>query len=105
MPERQDEHTVLGFVEIVEGDVARAAARNDQLAQTFFARTADEWMALQHCERIEDDVDRFACRKRVFGSEKLEQSIKICACALGEDYPRHRFARSLRPRPLLVRAA
>ena len=105
MPQGQDERGVFGFVEIVQRDVSRPASGNHQFAQTILARSADERMARQHLDRIENDVERLARGARVLRSEEHEKPVEICARTLRECYRRHRFARSLRPRPPVARAA
>lgn len=96
MAQGENEDRVDILVVVVERDVSRFAARDHQVAQPLFRRPADQGMASQNVQRIEDGLDRHARRARVFGGEKFEETIQIGPCPLGENYLRHFFARSLR---------
>ena len=96
MAHGENEDRVDVIVVVVKRDVPRFAARNHQVAQPFFRRPADQGMAPQNVQRVEDHLDRIARRARVLGGEKIEQTIQIGPRPLRQDYLRHFFARRLR---------
>jgi len=96
MAHGKDQGRVDVLVVVVKRDVSRFAARDHQVAQPLFGRPADQGMAPQHVQRIENDLDRVDRRIRVLGGEEFEQTIQVGSRPLRQDYPRHFFARSLR---------
>jgi hypothetical protein len=104
MAHGENEDRVDVLVIVVERDVPRFAARDHQVAQPLFRRAADQRVAPQNVQCIEDDLDRTARRARVFSGEKFEQTIQIGPRPLRQNYLRHFFARSLGAGPPAARA-
>jgi hypothetical protein len=57
--------------------VTRSAARNQQLAQSFFCGSTDERMALEHCKRISNQSNGLGGVCRILCREKIRESLEI----------------------------
>ena len=77
MANRKNEDGVVPFIEAVQRQVARLAARNHQFAQPMFGGTANKWVAPQQFDGLVDQVNCFRCCRGIDVDQEIGQPRQI----------------------------
>ena len=89
MAEGENPDLVSEFVEVVESDVARAAIRDDELAEATVDWAASERMAFEECSRFQDSLGGLDDGLGTVHEEKVEHAIEVVEGPLGPPGYRH----------------
>ena len=74
----EDEHGILGRAKIIERDIARFAARDDQLAQAALDGSADQRVTREHLDRVHDRFESGRDGVGALRREEVRNSIEAC---------------------------
>ena len=77
MAKRQNQDCILDAVIGVQGDIARPATRNDQLAETLLCGPPNLRVSLQHRDRFDDRGHNDLRQRRVIARKKIEESLEV----------------------------
>ena len=77
MADGQDDHEIVLDVELVERNVARIAARDDQFPVAAFYSSAYQRMLLKHPKTADHQRRGFACRAGIGFEQEIRESVDV----------------------------
>lgn len=77
MTDRQDQNSVVIFIEAIESHVTGMSARDEQLTQTIFDGATDQRMTVQQIDRLLYQLNRLGCERRVDFDQEVSQPFQI----------------------------
>lgn len=77
MPDRKNQDGILIFLEAIEGQIARAASRYDQVSQAMLDGPPDQRMANQQLNRFLDQSKRPCGRTRIGFDQEISEPFEI----------------------------
>jgi hypothetical protein len=96
MPNRQNEHDVIGREPSVFRNVAMAAAREHELPSPVLCAATKERMVCQQLECFTNAQESFACSARIVMRHKIEEPLEVREGSIRYFDARHERARGRR---------
>jgi hypothetical protein len=96
MPNRQNEHDVIGREPSVFRNVAMAAAREHELPSPVLCAATKERMVCQQLDCFTNAQESFACSARIVIRNKIEESLEVREGSIRYFDARHERARGRR---------
>lgn len=95
MPYGEHKHRILLKRIAVQRNIARLAARNNELSEPLLCEAPDQGMILQDVDRFGDEIDRFQRSGGLSLQEEIRDPPEISKRSLRVDYARQVFALGL----------